>query len=216
MIRINLLPQAKRQVARASGSSDHNGWVIAYVIISVLWIAGLVGVYIMYSTKLAEQQLKNKSLAEKIAEVKKSAGDVEELKDKIAQSIQLEEVVGKLQAARLGPARVLTEIIRILSVGGGPTIDPKKLEQLRRENPLAGFNSGWDPRRLWLTALEEEHRECRMKGFGKTNEDVAEFLRRLALSDLFQEVTLQKTEARVDDATKLSLIAFELTCKANY
>jgi type IV pilus assembly protein PilN len=216
MIRINLLPQAKRQVIRQSTPENVQGWLTAYAVAVVVWVTALGGVYMMYSGKLDEQRVKNTTMAEKIEQLKKSAGNVDELKSKIEQSLQLEEVVTKLQSARLGPARVLTEMIRILSVGGGPSVDSKKLEQMRRENPLAGYNANWDPRRLWLVSLEEENRECRVKGFGKTNEDVAEFLRRLSLSDLFENVTLQRTESRQDPTTKLSMISFELVCKAKY
>jgi hypothetical protein len=55
-----------------------------------------------------------------------------------------------------------------------------------------------------------------MTGQGKTNEDVAEFLRRLALSEVFETVTLTKTEATEDNASGLSFIGFELTCRVRY
>jgi Tfp pilus assembly protein PilN len=53
-------------------------------------------------------------------------------------------------------------------------------------------------------------------GAGRTNEDVAEFLRRLTLSDLFAQVTLTKTEAAEDEATHLDVINFELAATVNY
>jgi Tfp pilus assembly protein PilN len=55
-----------------------------------------------------------------------------------------------------------------------------------------------------------------MSGFGKSNEDVAEFLRRLTLSDVFQEVTLQSTSAAKDAASGLPTVSFEMTCKVVY
>ena len=72
-------------------------------------------------------------------------------------------------------------------------------------------------RRLWVTHFEEESRQCRMHAVrGRTNEDVAEFLRRLALSELFDQVTLQRTEATQDRESGLELISFELTCQVTY
>lgn len=215
MIRINLLPQAKR-VAQAKTSASLQTWFVLYGIVGVLAVLGLVSVYIMTANTLEEKKLKNAALAQRIEELKQKAGNLDELKAKLEQSLQLEKVVQQLQAGRLGPAKVLTELIHILSVNGHPTLDAQKFEEMKRDNPLAGYNPNWDVRRLWLTAFQEENRECKMTGFGKTNEDVAEFLRRLALSELFEEVTLQKTEATLDQETKLSMIGFELSCKVKY
>ena len=108
------------------------------------------------------------------------------------------------------------ELSKTLSRDRGPTIDPQALERLRQNNPLANFNRNWDVRRLWLTSFEEENRECRIVGLGRTNEDVAEFLQRLSLSELFENVTLQKTESATDQGTGLSLIGFELTARVRY
>ena len=105
---------------------------------------------------------------------------------------------------------------RILSDGGGPTIDPRELERMQRDNPLAGFNAGWDGRRLWLTSFEEDQRQVRIHGVGRTNDDVAEFLRRLTLSELFEAVALDKTEAAQDTTTHLDMIAFELSATVHY
>ncbi len=55
-----------------------------------------------------------------------------------------------------------------------------------------------------------------MTGLGKTNEDVAEFLRRLALSESFEDVTLTRTESKIDTDTQLPFIDFSITCKVRY
>ena len=80
----------------------------------------------------------------------------------------------------------------------------------------ASWRLAWDSRRLWLTSFEEDNRICNIKGRGKTKEDVAEFLRRLSLSESFENVELQKTEATEDPETRLPLIGFELTCQVRY
>ena len=124
--------------------------------------------------------------------------------------------MGKLQTARQGPTRVLMEISQLLSEGGGPSVSPERLAALRRDNPLAGFNPSWDVRRLWLTAFTEQNRKCSIRGFGKTNEDVAEFLKRLNLSNLFEKVTLQATSSATEQVTNLPIVSFELSCQVRY
>jgi type IV pilus assembly protein PilN len=221
VIRINLLPQARKGAAAArpgaaTAPGGQQGWAIAYLLGAFLWAIGLAGVYYVFSSRLDEQLAKNAALSSRIDQIKTQSAGLDDCRGAIGKSQELEEVVGQLQRARLGPTRVLMEMSRILSENGGPTIDPQRLEQLRRENPLAGFNQGWDARRLWVTTFNEDAREVRITGVGKTNEDVAEFLRRLALSDVFENVTLTKTESVTDATTQLSLIGFELNCRVRY
>lgn len=108
------------------------------------------------------------------------------------------------------------ELSRVLSIPGGPTINPAELERMRQENPLAGFNESWDVRRLWISRFEEVERDCKITGMGRSNEDVAEFLRRLTLSEIYDGVTLQRTRAATDSDTGLTMVGFDITCKVKY
>jgi hypothetical protein len=62
----------------------------------------------------------------------------------------------------------------------------------------------------------EDKRICSIKGQGKTNEDVAEFLRRLNISELFDKVTLQSTTSATEPGTGLSIVNFEVSCEVKY
>ena len=213
MIRINLLPAAKR-TAVATGSTQL--WAAVYLLGVFLWGVLLVFFYMNYHGKLEEQRAANTALEQEIEQAKQKSANIGDVEAKLAKSKQLEEVVAKLQSARQGPARVLMELSKLLSEGGGPTVSPEKLDALRRDNPLAGFNPGWDVRRLWLTAFTEQNRKCSIRGFGKTNEDVAEFLRRLSLSSLFEKVTLQATASAVEQGSTAPVVSFELSCQVRY
>ena len=213
MIRINLLPEAKRQAATGGGAQL---WGVIYLLAAFAWGVVLFLVYLNYNSVLEEQNAKNGELQAQIDKLRARIQGVGEIEAKLAKSRQLEEVVTGLQTARQGPARMLMELSRILSEAGGPTISAEKLEEMRRDNPMLVFNPGWDIRRLWLVSFKETGHECQMAGFGKTNEDVAEFLRRLNISELFQEVTLEKTIAATDPNTGLPVVRFSLTCKVQY
>jgi type IV pilus assembly protein PilN len=222
MIRINLLPQAKRAVGHKAPTvttpANVQAWAIGYFVAALVWIAALAGIYITYMGDLEQQQAANQALTSQIQQLRTRSAQLEEVQAALQKSRALETVVEELNKARTGPTRMLMELSKVLSPAprGGPTIDPEVLEQMRRDNPLAGYNRGWDPRRLWLTSFQENDGNCRVVGTGRTNEDVAEFLRRLQLSELFDEVRLQKTESRLDPATQLTLIGFELTCTVRY
>ncbi len=213
MIRITLLPEAKR-VAAASGSTQV--WAIIYMLSISAWAGVLTLVYLSFKSTLDEQVVANNELDQQITQAKAKTADIAKVEADLAKSRQLDDVVSKLQSARQGPARVLMELSKLLSEGGGPSITPEHLEELRRDNPLAGFSAGWDVRRLWLTSFTEDKRRCVIHGFGKTNEDVAEFLRRLALSQLFAKVTLQATAAAVDPGSKQAVVSFDLSCQVKY
>lgn len=231
MIRINLLPQAKKQARGAAASSGGGAgttpWVAAYFGGSLLACIVFAIVYFGKQSELDEQRARNTTLEQRIAAVTAQSANIDEVRAQLTRSQELEQVVNELQRARFGPTRVLMEVSRILSTGGGPTIDPQRLEEIRRINPLAGYNRSWDTRRLWLSQLREEQRALTIIGAGKTNEDVAEFLRRLSLSDSFSEVRLTKTElvrqeipgaaeATGGALTGVDMVRFELTATVRY
>jgi type IV pilus assembly protein PilN len=213
MIRINLLPAAKR-VAAGSGSTQV--WGIVYLLSAFAWSVLLFLFYLNYKSTLDQQRAANTALEQDIEQAKQKSANIGDVEAKLAKSRQLEEVVSKLQSARQGPTRVLMELSRVLSQGGGPTVSPERLEALRRDNPLAGYSEGWDVRRLWLTSFVEQSRHCTIRGYGKTNEDVAEFLRRLSLSNLFEKVTLQSTASAVEPGSTVPVVSFDLSCQVRY
>jgi len=211
MIRINLLP-AKR--AAATPATAARVWGYAYLGTAVVWCIALAFVYFSLISDRDQALAQNAELDRQIARVREQSGNLEELQKQLEQSKQLETVVRGLRDARSGPARMLLELSSILSPGRGPSVDPLKLEDLRRSNPDVGVSAGWDTRRLWILGFEESRRACRILGEARNNEDIAEFLRRLSLSQVFDDVVLVRTG--MPRAQGASLVAFELTCKVRY
>jgi len=214
MIRINLLPGARKQTGSAVGGTQ--GWIIGYFVAAALLVVVLGLVYVSKSRELNEQVAQNQTLSQEISDLQRQSANIDQVRAELEQSRQLETVVNDLQRARYGPTAVLMELSRIMSVGGGPTVDPQRLEEVRRQNPLAAFNPAWDPRRLWIESLIEEERQCTITGSGRTNEDVAEFLRRLTLSERFENIELVRTQGAEDAQTHLVFIDFELTAGVIY
>ena len=215
MIRINLLPGARKQTG-SSSSSGAQGWIIGYLVAAALLAAVLVVLYMSKTRELNEQLATNQALQGEITELQRQSANIEQVRGELEQSRQLETVVNDLQRARYGPTAVLMELSRLLSVGGGPTVDPQRLEEIRRENATAATNPNWDTRRLWISSLVEEERQCTITGVGRTNEDIAEFLRRLILSERFENVELVRTQGAEDPQTHLVFIDFELTAGVIY
>lgn len=216
MIRINLLPGARRAAKSGTAAGGSQGWIIAYLVAAALTIVVVVFVYLSKQRELNDQLAVNSALQREITDLETQSANIEQVRADLERSRQLEAVVSDLQRARYGPTAILMEISRILSVNGGPTVDPQRLEEIRRQNPLAAYNAAWDPHRLWLREFVEDDRQCTIRGAGKTNEDVAEFLRRLTLSESFEQIELVKTEGAEDAITHLPVINFELNCRVIY
>ncbi len=227
MIRINLAPEAARAKSSSGGGSSGSAslWGFIYLFAAIVLCGIFAFIYFSYDGKLQLQRTANRDLQTRIDGLRERSSGLEEVQAALESSQALESTVRELNTARTGPVRAIMELNRILTrcppdepncERAGPTVDPEALEQLRRDNPYATFNRSWDVRRLWLTHFEEAERVCRMRGLGRTNEDVAEFLRRLSLSELFDQVSLTRTEATVDRATNVELIEFELNCQVIY
>ena len=223
MIRVNLLPSDKKKRARRvaptalpTGDLSLATWGMVYGGAIALWLVVLSAMYFVQSSELETVVQENKTLEARRDELQGKTRGLADVEARLEKSRRLEKVVQELERARRGPTRAVMELSRVLSSPGGPTINSAELERMRQENPLAGFNESWDVRRLWITRFEEIDRECKIAGMGRSNEDVAEFLRRLTLSEIYDGVTLQRTRAASDPDTGLQMVGFDVTCKVKY
>ncbi|HYQ28873.1 MAG TPA: PilN domain-containing protein [Polyangiaceae bacterium] len=212
MIRINLMAQ-KRREGRAEGSQL---WL---AVAMVAMLAEVVALFVFHGFKgeeLKEQGLKNSALSSQIEQSKSAVANHADVRQKLDQLRAREEAIGKLQSARSGPTAILLELARLLTPGRGPSVDPDRLSQLRRDNPLAVFNPSWDSRRLWLVKFVEQSRKLRLEGFAQDGEDVSELARRMNLSSYFADVRLLPAVRQVDATTHMEVVSFALEAKVKY
>jgi len=213
MIRVNLLPR-RREAKREGGKA----WI---AILAVAVLAEVVGIVIVHKGKkddLDAQVEANKGVEASINEKKSKVANHDGIKKQLAEYQAREDAISKLQSGRVGPTAMMIELSRILSPRKLPTIDPDTLDKLRRENPLAIPNEKWDPHRLWISKFTELDRAVSITGLGKTNDDVAEFLRRMTLSRYFTDVKLVRTEEKVEKTAGVTytLTYFDMRAKVRY
>ena len=200
MIKINLLAQKKR-AERSDGSQV---WLAVVMVIVLAEVAMLFLYHSFKAEELTQQERKNAELTSQIEQAKKNVANHEQVKADLALLRAREEAIQKLQSARSGPTAILMELARILTPGRGPSVDPDRLAQLRRDNPLSVFNPNWDARRLWITGYVEAQRSLRIDGKARDGEDVSELARRLNLSSYFYDVKLLPA-TRENDFVKFSI-----------
>ncbi len=212
MIRINLMAQ-RRRAERAEGSQL---WLAVVMVVMLAEVAALFVFHGFKNEELGEQRQKNAALTAQIDQSKSTVANHEEVRQKLAQLRAREEAIGKLQTARTGPTAILLELARLLTPGRGPSVDPDRLSQLRRDNPLAVFNPSWDSRRLWLVRFVEQSRKLHLEGFAQDGEDVSELARRMNLSSYFADVRLLPAVRQIDSATHMEVVSFALEAKVKY
>jgi len=215
-VRVNLLAQRKETQRRTGVDTTGQGW-LALVALAVLLEVGALGLWhASMLTDLKKIQQDNAGTQAQIDQIKKDTAEHPAIKAQLAELKDREDAIAKLQAARTGPTSVLLELSRILTAGRGPTADHDKIEQLKRDDPTAVPNVNWDPRRLWLTRYSEVDRNVKMEGLARDGEDIAEFMRRLAVSDYFYDVKPLPASETNDKDTKINLKQFAVSAKARY
>jgi len=86
-------------------------------------------------------------------------------------------------------------------------------EETLRKDPNAGFTN-WETKRAWLDSYTENKLEVKIRGAAKSNEDVAEFLKRLNSSVFFKDVNLDATAQASKGSVKY--VNFGLSAKVIY
>lgn len=206
MIKINLLAQKKR----AERSEASQVWLAVVMVVVLVEVAALFVLHSFKAEELTQQQRKNAELTSQIGQAKKNVANHEQVKAELLLLREREAAIQKLQSARSGPTAILMELARIMTPGRGPSVDPDRLAQLRRDNPLSVFNPNWDSRRLWITGYTEAQRMLKIDGKARDGEDVSELARRLNLSSYFYEVKLLPATRETD------FIKFSIETKVRY
>ena len=188
MIRINLLPI--RKVKRAEASQRQFLYMGMAIVATV---GAVVFLHLQAASQLEEIKRRNTIIAADVARLKQEIGDYEKIRAQREELLRQRKTIQALDAGRTGPVYLLREVSEILSPGKGPTFDRVTYEETLRRDPNAGFNASWDPRRVWLEAYAEEQKCVRIRGSAKSNEDVAELLKRLNSSVFFSDVNLDST-----------------------
>jgi len=216
MIRINLI--AARKVKRRDAGEKQ----LAFMGLSVLGaIVAMVFVHLSSGSQLDQITRENDAVRAEIDQMKAELGDYDKIKEQRQDLLKQQKTILALQAGRTGPLYLMREMSEILTTGKGPTFDRASYEDRLKRDPNIGFNTSWDTRRVWLDSFEETQGKVRIRGSAKTNEDVAEFLKRLQLSIFFSDVTPESTtqvseNAQGNNGLSVKHVTFNLTAKAIY
>lgn len=187
MIRINLLPSRK---AKRQEASQRQFLVMGLAILAAVGL--VVFFHLENTTELEKIQHDNTIVQADVARLKQELGDYDKIRGQREELLKQRKTIQSLEAGRTGPVFLLRELSEILSPGKGPTFDRVTYEETLRKDPNAGFTN-WETKRVWLDSYIELKQKVKLRGSAKSNEDVAEFLKRLNSSVFFKDVNLDAT-----------------------
>lgn len=196
MIRVNLLPtrRAKRQEA-----GQRQFLAMGLAILATIGI--IVYFHLDATNELEKAQHANVLLQADVAKLKSELGDYDKVRGQREGLLKQRKTIQSLESGRTGPVYLMRELSEILSPGKGPTFDRVTYEETLRRDPNAGF-SNWETKRAWLESYSEDKLRVKIRGSAKSNEDVAEFLKRLNSSVFFKDVNLDATAQASKGAVK--------------
>ena len=151
-----------------------------------------------------------------LAQLKVEVGDYDKVKAQREQLIKQRDAIKKLQDNRSGPVWMMRELSDILTKGKGPTYNKEELAEALQKDPNAASNPNWDSRRVWMLSYEEKAHTVKIRGAAKSDEDVAELLKRLKQSAFFSKVYWQQTQPQSDAKLNVSYVTFDVSCQVHY
>ena len=158
-----------------------------------LGLVGIVFFHIDTTEQIEVLRRENRVTRAEVDQLKAELGDYDEIKAQREELEKQHKAIVDLETNRSGPVYLLRELAEILTRGKGPTFDRLSYEAALRNDPNSGFNPSWDTRRVWIDSFEEKERAIRIRASAKSNEDVAEFLKRLEISVFFDNVQPENT-----------------------
>lgn len=175
MIQINLLPVRESQ--RLAELRQH---VMRMFLALIVTSAGIGFVYSGLNSRMSDSRHRMQQIQADIEQLAPQVEWVQDFRRKKAELEQKLEVIDGLEAARIGPVRILDEL------------------------------AVHTPERLWLKSLENRGRELRLSGESMDNDLVAAFLRALGTSPHFESVDLESTELEKSGDGQLKLVRFHI------
>jgi Tfp pilus assembly protein PilN len=211
MIRINLLQEKRvKRVAKGERTLLTGMGLI---------LAAAAGVYLLvHMPKVAAiEELKEENAARqrRIQQLTQETREFDTVQAQLNAARAQEDAINRLNDARAVPSWMLAELANILTRDHKPTMSPSMAERIKNDANRQ-FTPHWDPKRLWITTLDEKNGIMTLNGGAQSTTDVTQFALRMQASVFFREVQPVSVSVAVDGPSKLSFYNFTLTGRVLY
>lgn len=201
MIRINLLPVRERKRRREGRQ--------LLMLFAVLLAGQALGLYYMHAGVSKDLA----ALGTRLRTVESEIGTRESLQQRI---VELERIKGELHGQislfnnlkleREGPSKLLLFLAYVLT----PRIESAYTRDELRVHERIGWDTNWDPSRVWLSAFIQKGEELSLTGSAISHEDVSEFSKRLEAGVFFPGVEPISQVQVYDRELQISTVDFKL------
>ena len=213
MIRINLLQEKKKAAARAE--RGQMTLVYGMLILAALGLATFLLVHLPLSSEIDDLKAENDKRQRHIKELQEATKEFDTVQAQLAAAKDQEEAIKRLNNARAVPSWMLYELSNILTKDHKPTMSPEMAERIKNDANRQ-FSPGWDPKRIWIDALDERDGLLTIVGGAQATTDVTQLALRLQASIFFSDVQPLTVVGATDTASKLAYYKFTLTGKVYY
>lgn len=176
MIRINLIPVPK---ARRQEKLIIESLVGLFVILGTVIACYFIGVDKASSIEVL--QAENDELNQEIAQLRSKVGEVDKYKEQ-AETLESQlGVIRSLEAARVGPVRLMDELTQIV------------------------------PRQLWIDSFRESDRSVSIQGVASDGPVIADFMDNLKRSSFFDEPELNNVQSHEEGGVSLQRFSINMS-----
>jgi Tfp pilus assembly protein PilN len=211
MIRINLLQEKKvKRVAKGERTLLTGVGIIAAAAAAVYFL-----VHAPIAAEIDELRSENARRQKNIQKLTQETAEFDTVQAQLNAAREQESAISRLNDARAVPSWMLAELSNILTRDRKPTMSPAMAERIKNDANRQ-FTPHWDPKRIWINALDEKNGIMTLQGGAQSTTDVTQFALRMQASEFFRDVSPVSVSAAVDPASKLGYYNFTLTGKVLY
>jgi len=212
MIRINLL-QERKKAARVD--KGNRSLAVGAVIVAAVAAGVFFFVHLPLAASIEELHAENDKRQQNIKKLTEETKEFDTVQAQLNAAQAQEDAIKRLNNARATPAWMLYELSNILTKDHKPTMSPEMTERIKND-PNRQFSPGWDPKRLWITGIEEKNGVMTINGGAQSTTDVTQFALRLQASVFFTDVQPVSVQQQADATSKQLVYKFTLTGKVLY
>jgi Tfp pilus assembly protein PilN len=186
-----------------------------FIALAAAAAAAFVLVHMPLASEIDEIRAENNKRQAHIVELTEATKEFDTVQGQLSAAKEQEDAIKRLNSARAVPSWMLFELSNILTKDHKPTMSPEMAERIKNDANRQ-FSPGWDPKRIWIDALDEKDGTVTISGGAQATTDVTQFALRLQASVFFNDVQPTTVSAALDGPSKLAFYRFSLTGRVLY
>lgn len=211
MIKINLLRERRaKKVPRGEQTLLVGTGIILATAACVFFF-----IHMPLSSSVDDLVEENGKLQRSITKLEDETKEFDAVQAQLNAARDQEEAIKRLNAARAVPAWMLAELSRILTKDHQPTMTAEMSDRIRSDANRQ-FTPGWDPKRVWITTIDEKDGNVTINGGAQAASDITQFALRLQASVFFEGITPGFSGSAVDGSSHLNYYNYTITGKVRY